>query len=300
MNFFKVVSVILVAAFCMVVTHGDAQAEGRAIEVGPGIYGITTIGFSNVGFIVTEKGVVVVDTQMMPDLAKELIKEIKAVTDKPIKYAINTHWHTDHVGGNEVFAAEGVPIIAHDFTRKKVAERRKEQDEGKADESMAMLGDLKLTPPDISFDTNMILDMGDKVIELKFLGGGHTSGDIVVYLPKEKVLFSGDLFMKSGLPDYRDDASIDNHIASQKKMQAMDIGKIVCGHQDILEKKDIQVSTNKLIAFRKQVKAYVDKNIPVEKAEEEIKFPEGENPFYEARFKPMIRKVYNDLKAAKK
>ncbi len=81
----------------------------------------------------------VVDTQLIPFFANEIIKEIKSVTDKPIKYAINTHWHTDHVGGNETFFPQ-TPIIAHEFTRKIIAKRRKEQDEGIIDESLKAAG----------------------------------------------------------------------------------------------------------------------------------------------------------------
>ena len=292
--------VFLIVLFCIIIQCSQAEGEGRSKEVVPGVYVITDLSFSNCGFIVTDEGVVVVDTQLIPFFAKEMIKEIKAITDKPIKYAINTQWHTDHVGGNEAFFPQ-TRIIAHEFTRKIIAKRRKEQEEGKVDESLKQLGEFKFTPPDITFDENMTLHMGGKVIELKFFGGGHTGGDIVVYLPKEKVIFSGDLFSKgSGLPDYRDDSNIDKLIKSLRKMQTLDIEKIVPGHMSIVEKKDIQVSIDKLLAFRAEVKKYVDANIPPEKAAESIKFPEGENTFYEPNFKKIIHKVYNDIKNSKK
>jgi glyoxylase-like metal-dependent hydrolase (beta-lactamase superfamily II) len=266
----------------------------------PGVYVITDLSFSNCGYIVTDKGVVVIDTQLVPMFANEMIKEIKAVTDKPIKYVINTHWHTDHTGGNEVFSPEA-RIIGHEFTRKIIAKRRKEQEEGKVDESLKQLGKFKFTPPNITFNENMTLHIGGKVIELKYFGGGHSGGDIIVYLPKEKVIFSGDLFSKgSGLPNYRDDSNIDKLIKSLRKMQTLDIEKIVPGHMSIVEKKDIQVSIDKLLAFRAEVKKYVDANIPLEKAAESIKFPEGENTFYEPNFKKIIYKVYNDIKNSKK
>jgi len=277
----------------------QAAGEGRSIEVAPGVYAITELSFVNCGFIVTDEGVVVVDTQLVPLFANEMIKEIKAITNKPIKYVINTHSHTDHVGGNEAFLPQA-RIIANEFTRKAIAKKRKEQLEGKIDESLKQLGKFEFTPPDITFDKNMTLHMGDKTVELKFLGGGHSGGDIVVYLPKEKVLFSGDLFIKgSGLPDYRDDSNIDKLIESLKKMQALEIEKIVCGHVGIAEKKDIQTSIDKLLAFRAEIKKYVDAKTPPEKAAESIKFPEGENPFYKQNFKKMIYKVYNDIKNKK-
>jgi glyoxylase-like metal-dependent hydrolase (beta-lactamase superfamily II) len=300
MSVSKVFFVTVVVLLAVAIQSSPAAGEGRAKEVAPGVYALTDLSFSNCGFIVTEQGVVVVDTQLTGFFADEIMKEVKAITDKPVKYAINTHWHTDHVGGNEGFVSQA-HIIAHEFTREMIAQRRKEQDEGKDDESFRMLGDTKLVPPDITFDKSMTLHMGDKTIEIKFFGGGHSGGDTVVYLPKEKVLFSGDVFMKgSGIPDYRDDASIDAQIETLKKMQALDIETIVCGHTYIAKKEDIQPSIDKLVAFKAQIQKYVDANIPPEKAAEEMKFPEDSNPHYEQNFKKVIHKVYNDIKKSKK
>ena len=300
MTYCKNVLIFLMVVVCSATQWTPAAGEGRSKEVTPGIYLISDLSFSNCGYIVTEKGVVVVDTQLVPFFANEMIKEIKAITDKPIRYVINTHWHTDHVGGNEAFSPEA-PIIAHQFTGKMITKRRKEQEAGTIDESIKQLGTFTFTPPDITFDQVMTLHMGNTIIELKFLGGGHTAGDIVVYLPREKVLFSGDLFIKgSGLPDYRDDSNIDMQIESLRKMQGLDFEKIISGHLAVGEKKDIQASIDKLISFRKQVKKYVDENVPPEEAAQLIPFPEGENPFYQQHFKDVIRKVYNDIKNAQR
>lgn len=292
----KNVFAFLFIAVCITVQCSPALGENRSKEVVPGVYWISDLSFSNCGYIVTDQGVVVIDTQLVPMFGNEMIKEIKAVTDKPIKYVINTHWHTDHVGGNEAFPPEAL-IVGHEFTRKIIAQRRKEQEEGTIDENIKKLGKLTFTPPDITFDQNMTLYLGSTVIELMFFGGGHTGGDIVVYLPKEKVLFGGDLLIKgSGIPDYRDDSNIDRQIESLKKMQELNVEKIISGHLGIAEKKDIQTSIDKLIAFRQQVKQYVDKNIPPDKAAESITFPEGENPFYKQNFEKVVQKVYNDIK----
>jgi len=305
MKFYKLIIPVLFLSLISAFQIPCHAEERHAKEIAKGVYVITDFGFSNCGFIVTDEGVVVVDTTLSPYFGSEILKEIKAVTDKPVKYVINTHWHTDHVGGNEVFVP-GAHIIAHEFTAKVIAQRKADQDAGKVDEQLKALGEFKFTPPDITFDNEKTLQMGDKTIELKFFGGGHTAGDIIVYLPKEKVLFSGDLFIKgSGLPDYRDDGNIDRQIASLKKMQELDIDKIVCGHLAVMsstvytaEKKDIQDSIDKLLAFRAKVKSYVDQNIPPEKAAEEIKFPAGENPFYKQKFSKVVIKTYNDIKNA--
>jgi glyoxylase-like metal-dependent hydrolase (beta-lactamase superfamily II) len=113
MNLHKIFLASLIILCCVATQYSRAAGEGRSKEVVPGVYAITDLSFSNSGFIVTDAGVVVVDTQLVPMFANEIIKEINAITDKPIKYAINTHWHTDHVGGNEAFHPQA-SIIAHD------------------------------------------------------------------------------------------------------------------------------------------------------------------------------------------
>jgi len=306
MNKSKTITVFLfLVFFSSALLFSSYGEESRSKEVAKGIYVITDLGFSNCGFIVTDEYVVVVDTAMIPSFAEDLLNEIKKITDKPVKFAINTHWHTDHVGGNQTFIAKGIPVIGQQFTMDKIAERRKEQDSGKVDESLKMFGpDFKFTPPDIAFDKELHLYPGGREIVLKSFGGGHTAGDTVVYVPDAKVLFSGDLFIKgSGLPDYRDDANIDTQIHALRELQKMDIEKIVCGHLQSMasqvytaEKKDIQASLDKMTAFRNEIKKYVDDGTPAEKAAELITFPEGENPFYKKNFKKMIIKVYGDLK----
>lgn len=300
-----VMTFIFFVFFSSAILFSSYADENRSKEAAKGIYAITDLGFTNCGFIVTDECVVVVDTTMLPSFAEDLISEIKKITDKPVKFAINTHWHTDHVGGNQIFTARGIPVIGQQFTRDKIAERKKEQDSGVVDESLKMLGsDFKFTPPDITFGDEMRLYPGGREIALKYFGGGHTAGDIVVYVPDAKVLFSGDLFIKgSGLPDYRDDANIDVQISALKALQKMDIEKILCGHLISMgspdftaEKKDIQDSLDKLIALRTEIKKYVDDGTPAEKAAEVIKFPEGENPFYKQNFNKLILKVYGDLK----
>lgn len=295
MKLFKIILSVFILIISLAFLNSATAGSKRAKEVAKDVYAITDLGFSNCGFIVTKDGVVVVDTSLAPFMAAELVKAIKEVTDQPVKYVINTHWHGDHVGGNEVFVPQA-HIIAHEYTKKIIEQRKKEQDEGKIDEQMKSMG-VKFTVPDISFDKEKTLNIGDKTIELKFLGGGHTKGDIVVYLPKEKVLFSGDLFIKgSGLPDYREDSSVDSLIESMKKIQELDIDKIVCGHLYVADKKDLKESIDKVIAFRAEVKKYVDQNIAPEKVAETMKFPEGENPYYKQHFKEIIIKTYNDVK----
>src|SRR3989338_2247070 len=115
MNFFKILfTVLILIPFAL--QYADAAEGKRAKEVAKGIYAITDLGFSNCGFVVTDEGVVVIDSTLAPFMAQELIKEIKSITDKPIKYVVNTHWHTDHVGGNEAFIPQA-HIIAHEFTK---------------------------------------------------------------------------------------------------------------------------------------------------------------------------------------
>src|SRR6185369_17013847 len=163
-----------------------------------------------------------------PAAAWVLLDELKAVTDKPVRTVINTHFHYDHAHGNQVFGPD-VEIIGHEFTRemllggkslqmplyknyrdglpaqienlkKRIAAERDAATKATlqtqlqaAENNSASQGELKPTPPNVTLQTRMTLHRGDREIQIRFLGRAHTGGDVVVYLPKEKVVITGDM-----------------------------------------------------------------------------------------------------------
>ena len=177
-----------------------------AIELASGVYAyIQADGATDAGFIVDKSGVIVIDTLMTEDLANGLMTEIRAVTDAPIKYIVNTHWHGDHVFGNAVLPP--VPIIAHDTCREDLLSQWDSHRAFLRDLYPAAwpgMADLTATPPDLTFPDNLTIHLGQRQIDLHFYGRAHTRGDIVLHLPSEGITFAGDVAFHHFIPNARD------------------------------------------------------------------------------------------------
>jgi glyoxylase-like metal-dependent hydrolase (beta-lactamase superfamily II) len=186
----------------------------------------------NVGFLVTDKGVAVVDDQYR-EMAPGIVDEIRKVTDKPIKYLINTHYHGDHTGGNPVFQSIA-EIVAHDTVRPRLLEYPmtvqktfpervrsleaeidaiKDPADPYRDALTKNVGIMKFmidtfkdfspesaAPPIITYDSRATLWLGDEPVTLIHVAPGHTDGDSMVWFPKEKVLHTGDLMFNGMMP----------------------------------------------------------------------------------------------------
>jgi glyoxylase-like metal-dependent hydrolase (beta-lactamase superfamily II) len=186
----------------------------------------------NVGILATDDGVVVVDDQYA-DVAPGILEQIKTISDKPIRYLINTHYHGDHTGGNPVFQAV-TTLVGHESVRPRLLEYPAKVRETFPDRMQALhwevrgltaekdpyrdalvsdlnlmkyLYDLaenfdpaKVAAPSITFDKSLTLWVGDQPIEIFHIGPGHTDGDAVVWFPKEKVVHMGDLLFNGSVP----------------------------------------------------------------------------------------------------
>jgi glyoxylase-like metal-dependent hydrolase (beta-lactamase superfamily II) len=245
-------------------THtGDAF---RFNKVRDGVYHAVGTGalavVGNSSFIVNDNDVVVVDDHVSPAAAWVLLEEIKKVTSKPVTTVVNTHFHFDHAHGNQIFDPT-VQIIGHEFTRRMLLnnsigmplyqnyltgmpgqiEGLKKQIASAADaaakaklqtqlqvteNNLASQKELKPTPPNVTLTTQMTLYRGKREIQIRYLGRGHTAGDVVVYLPGEKVVMTGD-FLTSGLSNMSD--SFPNEWAdSLEALKKLDFDTVLPGH----------------------------------------------------------------------
>jgi len=186
----------------------------------------------NVGFLVTDAGVVVVDDQF-EEVAQGIVDQIRSVTDRPIRYLVNTHYHGDHTGGNPVFI-KFAEIIAHETVRPRLLEypetvRRTFPDRKKQIETeimglkdpddpyrVSLEKDLDLldffiktaealkvnpaAPPGLTYEGELRLWLGGEEVDIFHVAPGHTDGDSIVYFPKQKVLHMGDLFFNGMYP----------------------------------------------------------------------------------------------------
>jgi cyclase len=250
------------------------QAAYTFTEIVPGVYSAIGTGTMNVGsnsaVIVNQDDVVIVDSHISPESGRAMLQELKAITNKPVRFLINTHFHYDHTSGNQVFGP-AVDIIGHEFTRRKLTGdilekgmfadllkglpkqlddlRARASNEGDATTKARMdqqlrvqtafadsLKDLKVTPPNVTLDDRMTLFRGDREIRLLYLGHGHTGGDIVVYLPKEKVLCSGDLLV-NGIANLVD-GYVNEWPDALEKLKAIDFVDVIPGHGEPFKGKE--------------------------------------------------------------
>ena len=234
---------------------------------------------SNAAIIVNEDDVLVVDTHYTPAAARALLAEIKKMTDKPVRYVVNTHWHNDHVQGNQayfnVFPAP-VEFISHHTTREDIqkkaipsvaeqlasmpqqvaqAEQRLTQgvdaagkpltEEQKTQQRAALerqkryleeLKQLQITLPTLTFERSLALHKAGRAIHILFFYKGHTRGDVVVWLPKERVLVTGDL-LTAQLPFPRDSYPSE-WVKTLEAMGKIEFDQIIPGHGPVQQGKD--------------------------------------------------------------
>lgn len=161
-------------------------------------WGYTAEGDPNAGVVIGDDGVLIVDALATPVMARNLIAEIRKVTDKPIKYVVLSHYHAVRVLGASAYFAEGCQqVIASAGTYDLIVERGEHDMKSEYDRFPRLFQNFETVPgltwPTLVFQEKMTLYMGKLEVQIMHLGAGHTKGDTVVWLPGEKVLFSGDL-----------------------------------------------------------------------------------------------------------
>ena len=211
----------------------------RHVDPLPGwVHGNTTV-------IIGSREVFVVDSCQFPSAAREDIAQIRKWTDKPVRYLLNTHWHLDHAGGNAAYmeAFPGLAVIAHVETKRMLDDQVPQmvaqigRDEGVA-KNAALLADAKsfvYQPPTLTFRDALTIDLGGREVQVLHLGRGNTGGDAVVYLPKEKIVVTGDLVVHP-VP-FTFDGYPTEWAATLDKLAALDAETIVPGHGEVMHDK---------------------------------------------------------------
>lgn len=227
---------------------------------------------ANAGIVIGKDGIVVIDTLTSAKEAQRFINDIRAISDKPVKYVINTHYHLDHTFGNSEFVKLGGIIIAQ------TSDNENLQKSGEATlKNISAYGltekdmeGTKISYPQISFSNKLEIDLGDQRVELIYPGPSHTAGSILIYLPDKKILFAGDVLFTNYHPFI-----VEGDIKSWGKVLdyilKMDVATIIPGHGPVSNKKDIYDMKNYLIVFDKNAKKLSAKSKDVEYIFSEIK-----------------------------
>ena len=242
------------------------QAAYRFQQIQPDVYSAVGTGTLNVGsnsaIIVNTDDVLIVDSHITPEAARVMLRELKTITDKPVRFLVNTHFHFDHTDGNQVFGPD-VAIIGHEFTRKKLAgdflhepifvnsiaglpkqiadlEARVATEQDAAVNArlaqqlrvqlayQEQLKEIRPVPPNVTLTDKMTLVRGGREIQVFFFGRGHTGGDVVVFLPKERVICSGDLLV-NGIANLVD-GYVNDWPDALEKLKSLDFDDVIPGH----------------------------------------------------------------------
>lgn len=177
-------------------SRGDMAAKKISFtEIGSGLYAFTAEGDPNTGVIIGDDGVMVVDAQATPEMAKQVVEKIRTVTDKPIRYVVLSHYHAVRVLGATGYGAE--QIIASEKCRAMIHERGQEDwdsEFGRFPRLFQAADSIPgLTWPTTTFERKMTIHMGKRRVDLINLGRAHTAGDIVAWVPDQGVMFTGDI-----------------------------------------------------------------------------------------------------------
>lgn len=267
-----------------------ADVTIEATQVRDNIYMLTGAG-GNIGVIVGEDGTFIVDDQFAP-LTDRITAAIAKLTDKPVKFVINTHLHGDHTGGNENFGKAGALIIAHNNVRERMHARELENALENAEGSKAL--------PVITFSEEVTFHINKETVQAFHIANAHTDGDAVIHFKNANVIHMGDLFFSGLFPyiDLNSGGAVDGMITAANRILSIanDDTKIIPGHGPLSTPKDLEKYRDVLMKMR----AKVMKMVHEEKTLEEVL---ASNPTegYESwgtgfmNSERFITIVYNDL-----
>jgi cyclase len=283
----------------------EKLADGVYFATGTGV--MTTM--SNALVIVNSDHAMLVDTSVTPAAARALVAQIKnEVTPKPIKYVFNSHYHFDHAHGNQIFG-DDVEIVGHEYIRAmhltnvlqqrtnrsfaevlpgQIAQLQQrlaqatdpkeratlETNIGVTETHWKAIQEVVVKPPNVTFTDKMVIYKGGREVQVHFLGRGHTGGDTVIFLPAERIVFTGDFFLgrpDGGVLSYLGDSFIDEWPASLERLKALEFDVIVPGHgAPLRERKQIDDFQGYLRDFWRQATALRAQGVTAEQAVEKM------------------------------
>jgi cyclase len=232
-----------------------SKVEIKATKLADGVYMLTGSG-GNLGLSVGEDAVFLVDDQFAP-LTEKIKAAIATISDKPVRFVLNTHWHFDHTGGNENLGQAGALIVAHDNVRKRMS-----VEQFIRDLDMKIPASPPAALPVITFSDTTTFHLNGEGIHAVHVPPAHTDGDSLVHFRKANVIHMGDTYFNGMYPffDRSSGGSLEGMIGAAEKALALADGstKIIPGHGPLGDKKTLEGYLNMLRTARERVKKLVD------------------------------------------
>ena len=256
---------IYVIIGCLVATSAFAQQDFSKVQietipVAEGIYMLVGSG-GNIGLSVGQDGVFLIDDQYAP-LTDKILKAVSAVSDKPVRFLINTHWHMDHTGGNENIGKSGAIIVAHDNVRTRLVKGQ-----------FMKTFNVTIPPappkalPVITFAEGVTFHWNNETLEVLHPKSAHTDGDAVIYFKNANVVHAGDLFFNGVYPfiDAGSGGSMEGVIAGVNELldRIDENTKVIPGHGPLGDKSQLKTYRDMLVTVHERIKKLISegKNI---------------------------------------
>jgi glyoxylase-like metal-dependent hydrolase (beta-lactamase superfamily II) len=236
---------VAAAVLAGLTSTGTAIAQGRPSpfgnfelkieQVADDLYMIQSSASGNITVFTSDDGVLLVDSKFANENARAM-ELLRTVTDLPVKYVVNTHMHGDHTGGNIAFEALGADIVGTENARKRLAETQ----------AMGL--------PSITFDDHLRIYFGERVMDFYWFGRGHTDGDLVIHLPEERLVLTGDLFAGGDpfvrLIDYNGGGSLAEWSGTLEKVLALDFDRVIPGHSELTDRARLQGYLDQIVQMQ--------------------------------------------------
>lgn len=238
---------------------------------------------ANSAFLVSDRGILVVDTGLNADEGRKLLGEIRKISSAPVRWIVNTHYHPDHRGANSAVGPEAI-VISTAYTRQRAGTAGGQQQD-------------TVTVPNRG---QISLFVGGHEARIYQPGPAHTLGDLVVYFPDQRALATGDLFLTNSCPAM-DEGDMENWIAALDHMLTLRIEHVVPGHFELATAGELRRFRDYLSALQQQVSGMFHQGLSLEQVKQRISLPEFKDfrqfPKYEATFADNAEAYYGQLQA---
>ncbi|MBL8982978.1 MAG: MBL fold metallo-hydrolase [Gemmatimonadetes bacterium] len=287
---------LLVAAFPLALaaqTNYDT-VQVRPVELAKGLHVLFGAG-GNIGVSVGDDAVFIIDDQFAP-LTPKIVAAIRTLSDKPVKFVVNTHWHFDHTGGNENFGKSGAMIVAHDNVRKRMS----------TEQFMAAMNrreppSPKAALPVVTFNDGVTFHINGDSMVVTHVPPAHTDGDAIIHFVKANAIHMGDAFNNTGLPfiDLSSGGSVHGIIGAADKAYALSNAqtKIIPGHGQVTDRNRLKAWRDAIYAARERIQQEVRAGKTIEQvlalkltAAYEKDWPGGHERFVRAVYEELSRR----------
>ena len=288
----------------ILVVTGPAAAQNVTFkEVAPDLHFLFDFTSSNAVVLTTNDGVLVIDTRQHPRDGEDLLARIRKITDKPIKWVINSHFHGDHHFGNPPFKSAGATFVAQSETARIMAQVQPKEfaRRGNFFKSRGFdPAEVKLVLPDVTFDSEMTIQLGGREIRLAYLGPGQQAGDTFVFFPHARMVFTTGMFGPRSMPNMAFTPSVEGWLKLLDRLAAMDADKILPAHGDVSTRQDVKDLSAMLADEYATVKDAIAKGMTLDDARKTLTLPQYKDWRNYARREGEITALYELIQTGKR